>query len=352
MHVRLELWSNLSHLQQLLTGLHRLHGQKEIHLEQHFITAPAADYAESAAHLTDAHMAHCRVVLEDGRKFYFDLHDSHEIHLGGLAWADVYYKRGYVESAEAISGKVRPYGLNYLVYDDPVDWQLLKRQLHYEPANWPRHLCGLLGLDRVLRDRFILPRLSQCEQAPRPGSYRNLLFQTRLWDPAEAPSDQKACEWEAINQFRVDCVAALNAQFPDAFLGGIAPSDFARRAYPKACFCNRRAAQKAGYFQLLQRPSIGISTQGLHGSNGWKLAEYVAFSKPILSERVVHEVPGPFCEGENYLSFDSVDSLLAHSQRLLEDRSHANSMAEMNWSYYQSFMRPEVLAAIMLGAVT
>ncbi|WPJ97724.1 glycosyltransferase [Coraliomargarita algicola] len=349
MRVRVELWSNRPHLQQLLTGLHRLHHQREIRLEQHFIAAPAATYADAAAHLVDAQMAHCRVVLADGRKLYFDLHDSHEIHLGGLDWCDVYYKRGFIPAVAASSDKVRPYGLNYLVYDDQVDWHLLKRQLHFEPADWPRHLCAFGGMDRVLRDRFILPRLSQCEQAPTPGCYRTILFQTRLWDPAEAPSAEKASEWQVINEFRVDCVRALKLQFPQAFRGGIAPSAFAQSYCDRDLLCDAYASQKVGYFKLLREPSIAVSSAGLHQSNGWKLPEYLAFSKPIIAEPPVHTIPGGFEESKNCFYFQSVDSLLQHAQRLLSDTALADAMAQANWTYYQSYMRPEIRVAAMLG---
>lgn len=348
MYVRLELWSNRPHLQQLLTGLHQLHCQKVLHLKQVFVPQPPIEYAESAAHLADAHMAHCRIVMENGRKLYFDMHDSHEIHLGGLAWCDVYYKRGFVAELASISNKVRPYGLNYLVYDDQVDWHSLKRQFHFEAENWQRHLCGLFGLDRVMGDRFILPRVSQCEQAPRLGAYQTILFQTRVWDPADAPSAEKAAEWEQINQFRVDCVTALKSQFPQLFRGGIAPSKFAQSYCARDLLCDARSAQKAGYFNLLREPSIAVSTGGLHQSNGWKVPEYLAFSKPIIAEPPAHAIPVALEESKNCFYFESVEALLQCADRLLSDTELADQMALANWDYYRHFVRSDAMVRRLL----
>jgi len=343
MHVIVELWSNRPHLQQLLTGLSCLVRAGHISLEQRFIRPLETNYDEGGLHLKDVSLAHCRLRLEDGRKLYFDLHDGHEICKNALAWADVYYKRGFLSSAHESLPKVQAYGLNYLVYSDHLDALLFRRQMYFERNDWKRHLAGRIGLDRMLPARYILPRIFQCEQVPQaPTSYSSILFQTRLWNPADAPNDQKAAEWKEINQFRMDCVKALKDAYAKAFMGGIAPSAFARRICPMELLCDSDACKKVGYFELLKQASIGISTEGLHHSNGWKLAEYIAFSKPIVAELPRHSIPHGFDVGSNFLGFSSVGELLKSVSILIENPSSADEMARANWSYYQNYLQPEV----------
>ncbi|WP_395790796.1 glycosyltransferase [Aquimonas sp.] len=347
--VQLEVWSNRPHLQQWFTALRRLHRSGEIRLRQQFGSAPVPDYEQHGAHLRDAEQVHCRCILGDGRRLYLDFHDSHEVCLSGMAWCDAYFKRSARAEDLKRYPKLRALGLNYPVHDDASDTLLLRRGLHFEPAQWRWHTAALLRLDRLFPDRFILPRLAQCEQAPEPGGYRTVLFQTRLWDPAEAPSADKAAAWARLNAYRIECVRRLRDALPEAFLGGIAPSAFARSQCEERLLCPPDAARRAAYMGLLRQRSIAVSTAGLHDSNGWKLAEYLAFGKPVLAEPPQHVIPGGFAAGRHYLGFDSADALVAQATRLLDDAAEADTMAAANHAYYRAHLHPDVLARRVLG---
>jgi hypothetical protein len=347
--VQLEVWSNRPHLQQWFTALRRLHRSGEIRLRQQFSSAPEPDYEQPGAHLRDAEQVHCRCILGDGRKLYLDFHDSHEVCLSGMAWCDTYFKRSALSEDLQRYPKLQALGLNYPVYDDPSDPLLLRRGLHFEPAHWRRHAAAFTRLDRLFSDRFILPRLSQCEQAPEPGGYRTVLFQTRLWDPAEAPSAGTAAAWAQLNAYRIECVRRLRDALPKAFLGGIAPSAFARGQCEERLLCPPEAARRAAYMALLRQRSIAVSTAGLHDSNGWKLAEYLAFGKPVLAEPPQHVIPGGFAAGRHYLGFDSAAALVAQATRLLDDPAEADAMAAANHAYYRAHLHPDALARRVLG---
>jgi hypothetical protein len=101
--------------------------------------------------------------------------------------------------------------------------------------------------------------------------------------------------------------------------------------------------EKGTYLELLRTASIGIATVGLEKSNGWKLAEYVAGAKAIVTEGLHSEVPGDFRSGLNYLEFtdarecvDRVGDLVSNPVRRLE-------MMNRNRQYYLSHLRPDKL---------
>src|SRR5690242_14864813 len=106
-----------------------------------------------------------------------------------------------------------------------------------------------------------------------------IVFLTRLWRPAQ-DSDRR----HALNERRVALIRALRARFGDQFIGGVEHDEFARRYCPD-CIVDT-VTLKTTYVQLMKSRLIGIATTGLHGSIGWKLAEYVAATRCIVSEPI------------------------------------------------------------------
>jgi hypothetical protein len=88
---------------------------------------------------------------------------------------------------------------------------------------------------------------------------------------------------------------------------------------------------------------ICVATVGLNGSNGWKLAEYVAASKAILSEPLVYEVPGEFTHEKNYLQFQTPDELVETAVKLIEDAELRSSMMHANRQYFREYVRPDAM---------
>jgi hypothetical protein len=95
-----------------------------------------------------------------------------------------------------------------------------------------------------------------------------------------------------------------------------------------------------------------VATTGLNKSNGWKLGEYVAFSKAIITEPLHFRVPGGFSQEINYLKFISPDELIDHAIRLFEDKKLRSEMMMSNYRYYQSFLRPDALILNSLAVVS
>jgi hypothetical protein len=55
---------------------------------------------------------------------------------------------------------------------------------------------------------------------------------------------------------------------------------------------------------------------GLYESNGWKLGEYVAGSKAIVSEHLHYDAPGNFSPEQNYLEFNSADEMCGTNNKI------------------------------------
>jgi hypothetical protein len=127
------------------------------------------------------------------------------------------------------------------------------------------------------------------------------------------------------------------------FLGGFNHNAYTTAAYEDCLVKNAAITEKESYLRTLRSFPICIATTGLHGSNGWKLAEYVACAKAILSEPLVYEVPGGFAPGRNYLEFMSPGQCVEQAHRLLADQNLRNELMTANALYYRAHLRPDSL---------
>jgi hypothetical protein len=81
----------------------------------------------------------------------------------------------------------------------------------------------------------------------------------------------------------------------------------------------------------------------LFNSIGWKLAEYVAFSKAIVSEPLYFEVPGDFKKDKNYLEFTNAGQCVEQTLLLLNDQQKRAEIMENNNRYYNEYLSPDKL---------
>lgn len=335
------------HLQQLYTGFCLLHRSGFLRLSQ----APqrtAVRYEEDEPHLHDAGHAHVNAVVEGRLRLHFDTHDARELALSELDECDFYFKRSYlpemVESLPArYRGKVLPLGLNYRVLPDVMDLFAVRRSLTVSGLSRASLSAIKQALDVCNRFGF-QPRQSQLEAPPEPRAEPKVLFLVAAYDPHDDPTrtEEKIHDRRVIDEMRAACLRLLKRELGSRFTGGFTPSDFVRRTYPELIAPPESTAQE-NYLRTLRSYPICVASTGLHGSTGWKLAEYVALSKAVLSERLVYDLPGGFANGRNYLEFTSPEDCVRGALKLIEDCALRRRIMRNNWNYYRDYLRPDIL---------
>jgi hypothetical protein len=168
---------------------------------------------------------------------------------------------------------------------------------------------------------------------------------SRPYDPFEVPGlprDQIA-QIEQLNEMRAGCIRSLRKEFGPRFHGGFEHTEYAVRKYGDALAGRASDTRKNSYLRLLRDYPIGVATTGLHGSIGWKLAEYVATSRAIVTEPLRSLVPGPFDCPVNYLTFRTSAECVERVAGLLEDREARERMMDANRVYYHEWLRPDSL---------
>ena len=341
------------HVQQIYTGLSMLHRSGLIDLTQELRPQRPARYGV-AHHLRNAVAAHTTVVLNDAVTVHYDMHDAQEIDVRDLDMCNQYFKRSFCSSY--VSGlphgaeKVLPFGLNYQVLPAFADWFAARRALGLPRGAMGRMFSLQEALDARNWRRFY-PRVREMESLPDQTLAPRVLFLVTAHDPLDDPDRSRAKieERTRANESRAQCIRLLRKELGAMFLGGFSHSQYSMRRYRDCLTADARVAEKESYIRTLKSHSICVATTGLHGSIGWKFAEYVACSKAILSERLTYAVPGDLTPGRNFLEFGSPTECVELAHRLIENRDLRDAMMTRNFEYYRASLRPDVL---MLNSLT
>jgi hypothetical protein len=242
-----------------------------------------------------------------------------------LARSDLYFKRSYYEPdlariATGLRSKIMPLGLNYACRSHIV----LLRTLGFFKIRPVSH--------HELYRTLVMPHYSVYEYAPDAPCEASILFQARLWSPADAPGDAD------VNQKRVELLRALRRAFGRRVVGGLVPSPLACEQYPD--LLTTFPCRQPAYIRAAKKPLIGIYFRGLFHSVAFKLPEYLAASKCIVSESIRNRLPEPLVHGKHLLNFTSHDECLAHCDRLLSSPLLARQLRESAWEYYVQEVAP------------
>lgn len=253
--------------------------------------------------------------------------------------SDFYFKRSYTPTLEAYNntgGKLLPLGLNYNIHPD-------KNILHLNPTlnDKFKYIAKTNGLlKKLLKKSFFYT--SDFEYFPVDAAEDRILFLTRVWNPYDGRPEASKIHREQINETRINCITACQKAFGKRFTGGLFMDDFSKKHYQSLAipfsFTN-----KSSFVQAVKDHTICIATTGLHDSIGWKMGEYVAASRAIVSEPLKYQLPGNFEKDRNYYEFENADHLLKRIQFLLDNRAEKLKMMEDNFRYYNNYVKPDVM---------
>ena len=338
------------HVQQFYTGFSMLQKRGLVRLEQE-IAARTEPAPHKPRHLRDAGRAHLRVIVNGRLSLYYDGHDSWEIDEDELCRSDFYFKRSYSPARYHDLGeeqrKIHPLGLSYQVYPDETDLSGLRRALSlaFEPREMATEIYRSIKMPDPINRRAFTPRVRDLEALPDFSAEPKVLFMARPYDPYDDPGRDpaKVEQRRLINESRAECIRVLRKAFGHRFYGGFQRFDYSEKNFPDVLMPARRLGDKGNYIETLKQFPICVATTGLHGSIGWKFAEYVAASKAIVSEPLEYGVTGDLAPGRNYLEFRSPEECASKAELLMSDGQLRARMMMDNLRYYTAYLRPDSL---------
>jgi hypothetical protein len=338
-------YSDSEHVQQIYTGFNLLHRQGVVSVKQ-TIPPDCLLNKTAADRWVDYQFSNVRAVIDGRTTVCYDVHDWNWIDERILGEVDFYFKRSFDPrhvSTLPERHKVFPLGLNYRVLSAEPDRFRFQRSAFYASQARVKAMLKSLKVDRLLRGQGDAERLDNLEAWPDFTAEPRVLFMARAWDTNHILDPRQRDVVHALNDMRAECVRWLRKELGSRFFGGLAHDPFASAHYRDVLLPDAGLANKRRYLALLKQYPICIATTGLNGSNGWKLGEYVAHSKAIVTEPLQHAVPGDFGSPGHFLEFTTPDGLLEATTRLIEDRELRCAMMMNNHRYYGAYVRPDAL---------
>ena len=255
-----------------------------------------------------------------------------------IAKPDFYFRRSIdkeVRKSLPDGCKMFPLGLNYDI----------------KPIGWPKKTIKKTAKDILKNNRFLssyffwnIDNFSthDFEFYPIIPAKMNILFLTRLWNPGDFPVGEVRQSVEEINSLRANYLIACKKEFGSLFLGGLHPDRYSKKLC-KELVVSAGMTKKLNYLNVVKESMVCIATTGLHNSIGWKLGEYVAASRAIVSEPLHYEVPGDFKDTHHYLSFENTNELIEKIYFLIDNKEIILEMMLKNFLYYHRYLRPDMM---------
>lgn len=284
----------------------------------------------------------------------FDLSDNPQLYSDAwLQRSDFYFKRMLGAELQKTDSRLHPYGLNYPVYyqNDRMVYRAFltgnKRQLLHAIVRSNKVVSKLLNINLSYSNNLV----HHFEGLPKPETDPRIIFYTRLWNPDAARQQWKKEERLEINQARIELVLRLRKEFGTHFIGGIQKDALSASLAPDALVKNEDEVFKGNYLKKLRTAAIGIASPGLERSVGFKLAEYVAMAKAIITTPVNCVVPGNFSINQHYLKYVDSEQCISSCSQLMSDKTLRGEMMNNNKVYYENSLRPDVLLMHCLSIV-
>lgn len=165
---------------------------------------------------------------------------------------------------------------------------------------------------------------------------------------------------ECINKYRGDFMNACCEVMP-RFEGGFVylnSPDVTEEfpPYPKyleeyaGLISDRRMSMRA-YNERIRRSAFVFNTPSVANCHGWKLPEYLAMGKAIISTPLSHAMPGEFLPGVHYLEVSDAEEIKAAIIRLHEDNELRQRLKRNAYNYFIQWLTPEKVVLQMCSSL-
>lgn len=124
------------------------------------------------------------------------------------------------------------------------------------------------------------------------------------------------------------------------------PAEYAPYALPGP-------VRHADYLERTRGSGLVFNTPAVHGCLGWKLGEFLALGKAIVSTPLGRVMPGEFTPGVHYhLAQDDEDSLGDAVARVLGDDAYRRTLERNARRYWEDYLAPAAVAERIGQAAT
>ena len=250
----------------------------------------------------------------------------------GLEWCDVYGKSN-VDPATVPPA----HAAKVLITGSCIPFRVCGPRRGLLTAAWTYALC-LPDFKRIKSPREHFAnwwrqykyRLSQPTYVPASYTPGYVFFSATIW------KSEPEC-----NRFRANFMEACRTTPGLRFEGGFMPRP--RNDVPGfERYTTDHKRSHGEYVANTKRSTVAFNTPSVFGCNPWRLAEFLAMGKAMISTPLIRELPAPLTHGENVHFVDgSLESIREAVRLLLQDAEYRQHLERGARTYYLSYLKPE-----------
>lgn len=274
--------------------------------------------------------------IAGGRKVVIAAEDSPVFVPALLDWCDIYakvnidadalpdeYRNKILSIAPSFGVRIAPVGLFFQsVIHSPELW--------HHPAMLVRRLRQYAGQYRY--------RLPLHAHSPAQADDAYLFFIASIWKrEQEGANRARAAYIEAVRASGIPHTAGFAPRSSDPVLGYEALTLPAPVPYPT-------------YYQEARRSTVVFNTPAVESCHGWKLGEYLAWGKCILSTPLTRSLPAPLVHGQHiHIVEPSAEAINDGLRYLLDHPDYRHALERYARAWWDEYGTPaQVIRRIML----
>ncbi len=273
-----------------------------------------------------------------GKRFLIDAIDFPSIDAGPLSWCDVCGKINLWQDAVDFPGKQKisaigpSFGVRYLSLYQAI------------PQGVRNYLKSKLKSKyfRPLMSNYVHQNLSRLpEEEYRPSnSAHNYIFSIHTYWKEEP----------FVNETRRNFISCVSDQANVDFEGGFYNHKQIEDPNYQVFQINRSYPLQE-YLLRTKKSSLVFNTPAVKGCLGWKLGEYLALGKAIISTQINQALPEPLIH-EKHIHFvdGSKESIEAAIAQIQENRDYRLYLEQNAREYYLNHLQPQKVIARLLSA--
>lgn len=335
MKVFIDPRARISYASFYIEGLFRLLGKAGVKFEKKYF----ADLIQSNGK-DDFEHYFAFVVAENFaiKKIVIDYRDKNTLNMDALTWADIYGKVNYNKAVLLESGdgsqnhKIVPIGPNFGIRiwnNHQTFFNLIKNYLNCS-EELPVSLRDFMSGYNWQRKR---PRYDSYKQSLSEGDY--IFFQSTLYGKRENASQ--------VNRLRAAFIRACKSTVSN-FEGGL----LAKPQYQEFRIYKDVLAGKyfkpSEYLHKVKKSAVAFNTPAAWGCLGWKLGEFLALGKAIISTPLLNEMPFPFEHGKHVHFVHAEKDIKCAVEKVVNDRLYRQQLEQGARAYFDKYLSPEAVA--------
>jgi len=272
---------------------------------------------------------HCLAfVAPSGAKIFIDAQDWSNPFDAGLEWADLYAKVNLdpARIPGPYAAKVVAAGPSF-----PVKIAGRPQAIWHAVRNYQMARASMKDIGRHFGNWRAIYRwaLPECRYRPGDASSRYAFFGGSIW------KDEPEC-----NEYRRRFIEACRSLDWLEFEGGFAPRSRRDVTGLEAYTAGRRYGH-AEWIAKSMRSSVVFNTPAVFGSLAWKLPEFLALGKAIISTPLARSLSAPLVHGEHiHFVEGSVASMREAVSLISRDDRYRATLEQGARAYYLQHLQP------------